>query len=168
MPFRRAEACGRDVCGPSEQDFGKGFGDQESVPGVEGPGARGERVEGADPRGLDELRELRRSRLGDHGGTAGAVDGDGAAVAFAVGIGEGAESGDAAARGGAANGAEAEPLHGSRDELAVEGARDKDGNVLPSEAMGAREQGAMPKSVYGGAGDLVAGDARRESGIGDI
>lgn len=154
-----------DVGGPGEEDARPGFGDEEAVPGAELPGAQGEGVEGADAGGLDELGELGGTGLGDHGGAARAVGGHGADVAGGVGVREVAETGGAGAGGRAADGEEAEPLHGAGDEFAVEGLADEDGDALVAEAVGAGEERAVPEDEDGRAGDLVAGDC---AGIGHL
>ena len=147
-----------DVRGPGDKDAGEGFWDEEAVPGAELPGAVGEGVEGTDLRGVDDLCELGGAGLGYPGGTAWAVGGDGADVALVVGTGETSEAGGSGAGGGAADGAEAEALDGTGDELAVEGLADEDGDVPVAEAVGADEERAVPEDEDGGAGQLIAGD----------
>ena len=76
--------CG-GVGGPCDEDAGEGLGDEKAIPGTQGPGAKGESVEGANLAGVDEGGELGRSGLGDEGGAAGAVGGDGADASGAEG-----------------------------------------------------------------------------------
>lgn len=146
------------VGGPGEEDAGEGFGNEEAIPGTELPGAEGERIEGSDGGGADELCELGRAGFGDHGGAARAVGGDGTDSALGVGVLEVTEAGRAGAGGRAADGEEAETIDGAGDEFAIEAPADEDGYVAVAEAVGAGEQGAVPEDVDGGARDLVAGD----------
>ena len=147
---------GRDVGGEGDEDAGEGFGDEEAVPGVEGPGAEWEGVEGSDPGGSGERGELGRAGFGDLGGAAGAVGGDGAAMAGGVGFRHAAESRGSSAAGRTADGAEAEQLDSAGDELAVKAAGDEDGDVAVAEAVGAGQQGAVPEGEDGRTGDGVA------------
>lgn len=114
---------------------------------------------------MDEIGELGGSGLGDHGGAAWAVGGDGADMSGLVGAREAAEAGGSGAGGGAADGEKAEALDGAGDELAIEGLADENGDASVAEAVGAGEQGAVPEDVDGGAGWLFAGDC---AGIGYI
>ena len=151
---------GRDVRGPGKDDARERFGDEETVPGGERPGAVRHSGKGADPGCADQLGELYGAGLGDHRRPSRAIDGEGADVAISVGFGHLLQRGGAAARGRAANGAEAEPLDGARDQLAIEAARDEDGDAAAAEAVRAHQQGAVPEGVDRGAGDLVARGAR--------
>ena len=117
-------------------------------------------MKGADPGGPGERGELDGTGFGDHGRAAWAVGGDRGAVALGVGVGHVAQAGGSAARTGAADGEEAEVLHRSGDEFAVEARRDEDGNALVAKAVGAHQQDAMPEGENDWAGDFDAdGDA---------
>jgi hypothetical protein len=140
---------------PGDGNAGERFGDEEAVPGAELPGAMRVDVAGADGS-VDELSELGRTGLGDHGGAAGAVGGDGAVVAGEVGTLHVAQTGSAVAGAGAADGDEAEAFDGAGDEFAVEAAADEDGEAVVAEAPGAGNQTAVPEGVDGGGRDLVA------------
>ena len=82
------------------------------------------------------MGQLSRSRLGDHGGAAGSIGGEGADAILLEGALEAAKTGSSGARRGATNGEEAETLDGAGDELAVKGTGDKNGDTLASETMG--------------------------------
>jgi hypothetical protein len=155
---------GGDLCSPGDGDSREGFGDEEAVPGAELPGAFGVDVEGADV-GAGELGQLGDAGLGDHGGAAGAVGGDGAVVAGEVGAVEVAQAGHGVAGAGAADGDEAETLDGAGDEFAIEAAADEDGDATFAETPGAGEQAAMPEGVDSGRGGVVAG---RGAGVADV
>src|SRR5579875_3284641 len=90
---------GDDVWWPGEGYRRERFGDDEAVPGVEFPAAVGESVVCANPGGTAQLSELNGAGLGYHVGAAWAVGGEGADVAFGVGLGHGAEPGSSAAGG---------------------------------------------------------------------
>ena len=113
-------------------------------------------VKGADPGRRGEFGELDGARFGDHVRAAGAVCGEGADVAFGIGLFHGAKAGGSSARGRAAHGMEAEERDGACDEFAVEGGGDEDGDVVVAEAVRADEQCAMPEGEDRWAGDFDA------------
>ena len=117
-------------------------------------------VAGADG-GVDELGELGRAGLGDHGRAAGAVSGDGAVVAGEVRALHVAQAGGAVAGAGAANGDEAEPFDGAGDEFSIEAAAYEDIEVVVAKAPGAGEQAAVPEGVDPWGWDVVAGSGPR-------
>jgi hypothetical protein len=142
--------------GPGDGDTREGLGDEEAVPGAKLPGPVGMGVERADG-GASEFGQLGDAGLGDHGGAAGTVGGDGAVVACEVGAVEVAQADAAVAGAGAADGDKAETLNGAGDEFAVKAAADEDGDAVVAEAPGAGEQAAMPESVDGRRRDVVPG-----------
>ena len=112
------------------------------------------------------MGELGDTGLGDHGGAAGAVGGDGAVVAVEVGALQVAEAGGSVARAGAADGDEAEALDGAGDEFAVEAAADEDGDVAVAEAPCAGEQTSdARRRRWLAVGRVVAGNG---AGVDDV
>jgi hypothetical protein len=155
---------GGGLRGPRYGDARERFGDEEAVPGAELPGAFGMAVEGADG-GAGELGELGDAGLGDHGGAAWTVGGDGAVVAGEVGAAEVAQAGGAFAGAGATDGDEAEALDGAGDEFAIEATADEDGDATIAEAPDAGEQAAVPEGVDGGRRGV---EGRGGAGVADI
>src|SRR6185312_4413861 len=122
-------------------------------------------VERANPRGAGEIGELNRAGFGDHVRTPRPVGGKGADVAFGVRLRHGAKAGGSSARGRSTHGMETEKSDGARDEFAVEGGGDEDGDAVVAKAVRGDEQRAMPEGEDGWAGDF---DADGCAGRGDV
>ena len=113
----------------------------------------------------DGVGEQGGAGFGDVDGAARAVGGDGAAVAFGVGLLHVAQADSTAARAGAANGKEAKQLQGARDQFAVEAGADENRDLQIAETVRAGDHAAVPEGEDGGAGDEVAG---RDAGVGAV
>lgn len=137
---------GSNLGGPGDGDTGKRFGNEESVPGAEFPGPFRVGIEGAYCR-IDEFGQLGDAGFRYLGGTTGTVGSDSAIMAGKIGSLEVAQAGCSVARARASNNDEAEALHGSGDEFAVEAATDEDGDAMVAETPGTGEKATMPEGV---------------------
>lgn len=97
------------------------------------------------------------SGLGEVGGSAGAVDGEGDFMTGAEGGGELEEAVEPAAGAGAANGDEAHAGDDAGDEFAVERGGDEDVDVPVAVLPGGEQEGAVEEGVEVGVGVGVGG-----------
>ena len=111
-------------------------------------------VTGADG-GVDELGELGRSRLCDHGGAAGTIGSESTVVAREVSALHVAQAGGSVARTRTTNGDITEPLDRSCDELSVEASANQDGEAVFAKTPRSGEEAAVPEGIDGGGWRVV-------------
>lgn len=136
---------GFDGSRPTDDDARKGLGDEETVPGVEGPFFLGQEVEGADGFG-GHLGEFYGAYFGLVDGPAWTVGGEDDGLALLEDALEGEQAGGSATGAGAADAVVAEEAEGAGDELSVKALADDDGAVKFAEVPGAEEGALVPEA----------------------
>ena len=150
----------RDGTGPGDGDTREGFWDEEAVPGAEFPGAVGIGVADADG-GVEKLRQLGYTRLGDHSWASGTICRDGAVVTVEVGALEAAQTGGTIPGAGAADGEETHVLRCTGDQFSIEAPAYEDCEPVVAERPHAGEHTAVPEGVDDRRGDIKADGSAR-------